>query len=142
ILRPVRGAGHSRGPRKGPPGPHRPPDSPGNPATTALARRALRGAAMRKRTSKRILSGVGGVAAALTMTTGARAATLNDPGCKPPPGKNPVVVVHGQGGNFEGMGALTSSLGAAGYCVYAKNYGRPPGGNFGQEHLATSAAEI
>jgi hypothetical protein len=30
----------------------------------------------------------------------------------------------------------------AGYCVYAKNYGKPPGGEFGQEHLATSAAEI
>lgn len=73
----------------------------------------------------------------------AHAAGLNDPSCKPTPARpNPVIVVHGQGGNFEGMNAITGSLVGAGYCVYAKNYGKPPGGNFGQEHLGTSAAEI
>ena len=68
---------------------------------------------------------------------------LNDDNCKPTPSHpNIVVVVHGQSGNFEGMGGVTGALVSAGYCVYAKNYGKPPGGENGQEHLATSAAEI
>jgi uncharacterized protein (TIGR03382 family) len=84
-----------------------------------------------------------GIASILFAATSAEAAGLNDPSCKPTPARpNPVVFVHGQGGNFEGANALTGSLVSAGYCVYAKNYGKPPGGNFGQEHLSTSAAEI
>jgi pimeloyl-ACP methyl ester carboxylesterase len=83
------------------------------------------------------------VASTLFASASAEAAGLNDPNCKPTPAHpNPVVFVHGQAGNFEGASALTSSLVSAGYCVYAKNYGKPPGGEFGQEHLSTSAAEI
>ena len=84
-----------------------------------------------------------GIATILLASTNAEAAGLNDPNCQPTAAHpNPVVFVHGQAGNFEGASALTSSLVSAGYCVYAKNYGKPPEGTFGQEHLATSAAEI
>ena len=73
----------------------------------------------------------------------ASAGALNDPGCKPSARHPyPAVVVHGQGGNFEGMRALTDTLVKADYCVYAKNYGFVAGGANGQDHLATSATQI
>lgn len=73
----------------------------------------------------------------------AGAAALNDPGCKPTAARPyPVVVVHGQAGNFQGMSAVTGALVKDGYCVYAKNYGYVPGGANGQDHLSTSASQI
>lgn len=73
----------------------------------------------------------------------AGAAALNSPGCKPTAARpHPVVVVHGQAGNFEGMSAVTGALVRDGYCVYAKNYGYVPGGANGQDHLSTSADQI
>lgn len=91
----------------------------------------------------RVAGAVALAGAMLAVTSPAEAAGLNDDGCRPSPGRPyPVVVVHGQSGNFEGMGALTSALVGAGYCVYARNYGYVPGGANGQDHLATSANQI
>lgn len=74
----------------------------------------------------------------------ARAAALNDFGCKPAPAHPyPVVLVHGRGGDINGFGALVDALGAAGYCVFGENYGQVGGnGPNGLDHLAVSAAEI
>ena len=73
----------------------------------------------------------------------ASAGALNDPGCRPSARHPyPVVVVHGQGGNFEGMRGVTDALVKADRCVYANNYGFVPGGANGQDHLATSATQI
>ena len=81
--------------------------------------------------------------AGLATSGAAEAAGLNDPGCKPTALRPfPAVVVHGQGGNFEGLSAITTGLVAAGYCVYARNYGSVPGGANGQDHLAVSASQV
>lgn len=79
----------------------------------------------------------------LSSASTAHAARLNDPNCKPTAARPyPVVVVHGQAGNFEGMTGVTNALAGDGYCVYAKNYGHVPGGANGQDHLSTSAGQI
>lgn len=73
----------------------------------------------------------------------ADAAAFNDRSCKPAPGKHPVVVVHGQGGNVEGMTAVTGALAGAGYCVFGMNYGQEtPGGLFGRARLDASGEQI
>lgn len=88
--------------------------------------------------------GAAALAGALFATaSSAEAAGLNDPSCKPTAARPyPVVVVHGQAGNFEGMRGVTDALVGAGYCVYARNYGHVPGGANGQDHLSTSAGQI
>ncbi len=71
-------------------------------------------------------------------------AGLNDPACKPSATHpNPVVLVHGQGaqmGIFNDVG-ITRTLEAAGYCVYAVDYGFSNGG-YGRAHLAASADQV
>lgn len=54
----------------------------------------------------------------------------------------PVVLVHGQAGNFEGMNGVSDRLVREGYCVYAMNYGAVPGGANGQDHLWLSGDQI
>lgn len=86
------------------------------------------------------------VAAAIVSTglaATSNASALNNRACKPASGKAPVVVVHGQGGNFEGMGAIIGALEGRGYCVFATNYGQEtPGGFFGRAHLDPSGQQI
>ena len=80
---------------------------------------------------------------ALCASSSAHAAGLNDPNCATTAARPyPAIVVHGQAGNFEGLGAITGTLVQDGYCVYAKNYGYVPGGANGQDHLSTSAGQI
>jgi pimeloyl-ACP methyl ester carboxylesterase len=91
----------------------------------------------------RLLGAAAVSGAMLASSSSAQAAGLNDPNCKPSAARPyPVVVVHGQAGNFEGMTGVTNALVGAGYCVYAKNYGYVPGGANGQDHLSTSANQI
>ncbi|WP_394824834.1 esterase/lipase family protein [Pendulispora albinea] len=81
--------------------------------------------------------------AAFAASSSAHAGGVNDPNCRPTALRPyPAVVVHGQAGNFEGMGAILNTLSGAGYCVYARNYGHVPGGANGQDHLSTSAGQI
>ena len=54
----------------------------------------------------------------------------------------PVVLVHGQAGNYEGMNGVSDRLVREGYCVYAMNYGAVPGGANGQDHLWISGDQI
>ena len=90
------------------------------------------------------IAGAAAVAGALLASaSSAEAAGLNNPSCKPTAARPyPVVVVHGQAGNFDGMSGVTNALVGAGYCVYARNYGHVPGGANGQDHLSTSAGQI
>jgi hypothetical protein len=91
----------------------------------------------------RLLGAAAVSGAMMAATSSAEAAGLNDPNCKTSAARPyPVVVVHGQSGNFEGMTVVTNALVGAGYCVYAKNYGYVPGGANGQDHLSTSANQI
>ncbi|MBS2015294.1 MAG: hypothetical protein JST00_20575 [Deltaproteobacteria bacterium] len=63
--------------------------------------------------------------------------------CKPTKEKPyPVVLVHGQAGDYNGMRGVSDRLIREGYCVYATNYGAVPGGANGQDHLWNSAAQI
>ncbi len=86
--------------------------------------------------------------AALAATTPAYAQLTNDPkpltkDCKFTQERPyPVVIVHGQAGNVEGMQGVTDRLTAEGYCVYGTNYGSIVEGINGQDHLWNSAAQI
>ncbi|WP_394835763.1 hypothetical protein LVJ94_02390 [Pendulispora rubella] len=63
--------------------------------------------------------------------------------CKPTVEKPyPVVLVHGQAGDYHGMGGVWGRLIREGYCVYATNYGLVEGGANGQDHLWISAEQI
>lgn len=85
----------------------------------------------------------GTVLALLLAANDAEAAGLNDKNCKPTANRPfPVIVVHGQAGNFEGMRGVTDALVREGYCVFARNYGFVPGGANGQDHLSSSANQI
>lgn len=49
----------------------------------------------------------------------------NDWSCKPKPGQNPVVLLHGTWENaYDNWGAFAPVLKKAGYCVFTPNYGR------------------
>lgn len=97
----------------------------------------------RARFARRLTGASLAFAATLGAVTSAEAAGLNNPTCTPSAARPyPVVVVHGQAGNFEGMSGVTNALVRAGYCVYARNYGYVPGGANGQDHLSTSADQI
>jgi pimeloyl-ACP methyl ester carboxylesterase len=79
----------------------------------------------------------------LSVASSVEAAPLNDRSCKPAGGKDPVVLVHGQGGNVEGMTAISGALAGAGYCVFGMNYGQEtPGGLFGRARLDVSGKQI
>jgi len=63
--------------------------------------------------------------------------------CKPTREKPyPVVLVHGQAGDYQGLTAISDRLTREGYCVYATNYGLVEGGANGQDHLWTSGNQI
>jgi pimeloyl-ACP methyl ester carboxylesterase len=82
-------------------------------------------------------------AVALVGSTNAGAAPLNDRSCKAADGRPPVVLVHGQGGDVIGMGAIYGALSGAGYCVFGTNYGQEtPGGLFGRARLDVSGQQI
>lgn len=69
------------------------------------------------------------------------AAAANDRGCKS--SKPPVIVVHGQAGDFNQMTDVVRTLEGDGFCVYGKNYGvEHPGGLNGRAHVDVSAQEI
>jgi pimeloyl-ACP methyl ester carboxylesterase len=74
----------------------------------------------------------------------ADAGGLNDEACRPSPRHpNPVVLVHGRGGDVEGFGPMVATLNAAGHCVYGVNYGRTDGtGPNGHDHLTVSGGQI
>jgi pimeloyl-ACP methyl ester carboxylesterase len=93
---------------------------------------------MRIKTAASFLTLVPLLLAAKTASAGG----VNDQACRPAPGKPPVVLVHGQSGNFEGMNGIYDALLGAGYCVFARNYGDVPGGMNGQDHMANSAGQI
>jgi MYXO-CTERM domain-containing protein len=71
----------------------------------------------------------------------AEAGALNNNGCKPAPGQYPVVVLHGQGGSYTGMTAITDALVRDGYCVFAKDYGFESNA-YGRQYLDVSGKEI
>ncbi|WP_394844788.1 alpha/beta fold hydrolase [Pendulispora brunnea] len=57
----------------------------------------------------------------------------------------PVVLVHGQGGNYGGLTAISERLTREGYCVCGMNYGPinlAGGGGYGQDHIWNSADQI
>lgn len=77
---------------------------------------------------------------ALTFSaTDAHAGGYNDFGCKS--GSPPVLLVHGQGGNVEGMGAIRDRLVGANYCVFGENWGME-NGMFGRAHLDTGGQQL
>jgi pimeloyl-ACP methyl ester carboxylesterase len=80
----------------------------------------------------------------LLATVSTASAGLNDKSCKPSPlHPNPVVIVHGRGGDVNGFGTMVDALNHAGYCVYGTNYGQTGGtGANGMDHLWVSAGEI
>lgn len=83
-----------------------------------------------------------GTATAGPLVEGGAVGIIND--CKPTKEHPyPVVLVHGQGGNYGGMNGVSDALRNAGFCAYAANYGAErPGGANGQAHLDPSGDEI
>lgn len=77
----------------------------------------------------------------LALASAAEAAPLNSRACRPSGGKFPVVVVHGRGGNFNDLRAITDTLINTGYCVFATNHGFSNGAN-GLDHLDVSGRQI
>ena len=91
----------------------------------------------------RLLAAAAVVTATIAIGGTAEAAVLNDRACKGAPGKNPVVLVHGRGGDVNQMTAIRDTLAARGHCVFGTNYGQErPGGPFGHAHLDISGEEI
>ena len=110
----------------------------------ATAPRSIRSSSSHRCSLLGRLAGVAAVAGAvLCATSSAHAAGLNDPSCKPTAARPyPVVMVHGHGGNYEGMSAISNTLVQDGYCVYGRNYGKIPNGFNGHDHLSNSAGQI
>ena len=72
----------------------------------------------------------------------ARAQRWNNPGCRSP-GRPPVILVHGRGGDVNQLQALRDALGVGGFCVFGVNYGHErPGGPAGLARLDASAAQM
>lgn len=100
------------------------------------------------RTFRVLVSSVLAIAASAVVTTPAYAQLTNDvkpltDSCKLTHDHPfPVVLVHGQSGNVEGMQDITNRLQQDGFCVYGTNYGTVAGGTTGQDHLWNSAAQI
>lgn len=97
---------------------------------------------MTPKSPARILAAAAVAATTFAVSSSAEAAGLNTACATTPARPYPAVVVHGQGGNFEGMRGVTDALVRDGYCVYARNYGRVPGGQNGQDFLSVSADQI
>ena len=98
----------------------------------------------------RTLAFIGAISVSL-ISFSARADLVNGTGplvndCKPTQEKPyPVVLVHGQAGDYHGLTGISDRLTSEGYCVYATNYGKVAlveGGANGQDHLWTSGDEI
>ncbi|QYB02819.1 alpha/beta fold hydrolase [Rhodococcus sp. USK10] len=69
----------------------------------------------------------------------------NDFSCRPDPAHpRPVILVHGSDGSaYSNWAGLSPKLKAAGYCVFALNYGRKPGtDHFGMQTMTEGAAEL
>ncbi|OUS88241.1 triacylglycerol lipase [Rhodococcus sp. NCIMB 12038] len=69
----------------------------------------------------------------------------NDFSCRPDPAHpRPVILVHGTDGSaYANWAGLSPKLKAAGYCVFALNYGRKPGTeHFGMQTMTEGAAEL
>lgn len=93
--------------------------------------------------SRRVLAAAAAAAVVTSFGPAAEAAAFNDPACRPAPGKSPVVLVHGRGGNVDEMTAIRGALVANGYCVFGKNYGQErPGRPYGLARLDVSGEEI
>lgn len=83
-----------------------------------------------------------GTAHADPLVSGGGVGIVND--CKPTKEHPyPVILVHGQGGNYGDMGGVAPALRDAGFCAYGANHGQErPGGANGQGHLDQSGEEI
>jgi MYXO-CTERM domain-containing protein len=97
--------------------------------------------------SLHVLVAAGGVVAGIMATANtARADLVNgavNVACTlTPEHPYPVVLVHGQAGNVEGMSGVSDRLAQEGFCVYGTNYGFVEGGANGQAHLWESAGQI
>lgn len=75
--------------------------------------------------------------------SGPNTSGINDFGCRPGPGKAPVVMLHGLGANG-GLNWFTKAalVSGAGYCVFTPTYGKGFLGLGGLQSMRNSAAEI